>query len=465
MKKTSLKKIGLSLVIGVTFLSGCDPALLAQNNASQADKKAIASPSLKPSAMTSTPIASSVSDKTAAVVPQSECKDCKQNQIATVSPVILVTPNPDLNFPTPFNKDTIVEPVPSSQPTVMPSEAPANSAKSTRPSAPANLQVAVPGQRNIRLAWDNTPNATGYNIYKNGTLYLENIHESVQEIKDLKGNTSYLIEVTSLNSNGESLRTPLQVYTSFIEMMKINARTFTMGADDTSSDTFARPRHSVYLDNYFISKYEVTQGQYNKFVIATGARVPSCEGGARWDPLNKPNYPVTCISWEEANAFCRWIGGQLPTEAEWEYAARGTDSRYYTWGDIIGPSCIVLNSNGCRTETVPVGSYPGGQSAWGLLDMAGNVSEWCRDWAAAYPSNTTVVNNPVGPETGDGSKIFRGSSWKVNESGCWRRYSAQTGFGMDDVGFRFVYYADETTHTVDEVSPQPTSGGSLTPDS
>ena len=99
-------------------------------------------------------------------------------------------------------------------------------------------------------------------------------------------------------------------------------------------------------------------------------------------------------------------------------------------------SCIVLNSNGCRTETVPVGSYPGGRSPYGLLDMAGNVSEWCADWVGAYPYNS--VDNPLGPNTGT-AKIYRGSSWREPEAGCWMRYTTSS-LMKDDLGFRVACY-------------------------
>jgi len=169
------------------------------------------------------------------------------------------------------------------------------------------------------------------------------------------------------------------------------------------------PQHTVTLDAFWIDKYEVTNAQYRQCVEDGDCEEPGC-----WDDsdFNTPDQPAVCVSWYDAQAYCEWAGGRLPTEAEWEYAARGPQGNTYPWGE-DELDCDKANYSGCVGETTAVGSYPGGTSWCKALDMAGNVWEWVNDWAGAYPS--TAQTNPTGPETG-GARVLRGGAWDYSAS-------------------------------------------------
>jgi formylglycine-generating enzyme required for sulfatase activity len=175
-----------------------------------------------------------------------------------------------------------------------------------------------------------------------------------------------------------------------------------------------RPPHRVKLSSFWIGQTEVTNAAYRQFVEETG-HTPSAY--ADDDDFNKDDQPVVGVNWDEAVAFCQWAGGRLPTEAEWEFAARGTDGRLYPWGnDSPKPTRAVYGHTRSKTATpAKVGSKPGDQSPSGVLDMAGNVLEWCSDFAARYPTNSTEpIVDPHGPPDGT-ERIMRGGCWKYHE--------------------------------------------------
>jgi formylglycine-generating enzyme required for sulfatase activity len=195
------------------------------------------------------------------------------------------------------------------------------------------------------------------------------------------------------------------------------------------------PRHPVTLDSFWIDKTEVTNDQFERFVQATDYRTDAeNEGtgwvyrarswsevhGADWQHPNGPetsisdrmDHPVVQVSWNDATTYCQWAGGRLPTEAEWEYAARGPDGHKYPWGN-DPPDDTLLNYNYNVGDTTEVGSYPGGASWVEAVDMAGNVWEWVADWQHQYPSEAQT--NPKGPETGY-YKVLRGGSWYPYEA-------------------------------------------------
>ncbi|MEW5939212.1 MAG: SUMF1/EgtB/PvdO family nonheme iron enzyme [Chloroflexota bacterium] len=191
----------------------------------------------------------------------------------------------------------------------------------------------------------------------------------------------------------------------------IPAGEFSMGSTDGSDDE--KPVHAVYLDGYWMDKTEVTNAMYKKCEDAGRCDPPaysksstreSYYGNSRYD-----DYPVIYISWNNANAYCQWAGRRLPTEAEWEKAARGSDGRTYPWGN-GDPSATLLNFSGNVGDTTEVGSYPSGASYYGLLDMAGNVWEWVADWFDADYYSSAPTSNPQGPSSGE-QRVLRGGSW------------------------------------------------------
>ena len=190
-------------------------------------------------------------------------------------------------------------------------------------------------------------------------------------------------------------------------MVTIPAGKFTMGTDERLSDE--GPQHEVYLDAFKIDKYEVTNLQYKKFIDETGRRSPS-HFRNRTYPEGKVDHPVTFVSWQDAKAYCEWAGKRLPTDKEWEKAARGTDGRTYPWGNDFAienaNTPIRWQSLDKFGDTLPIGAFPKGVSPYGLYDMSGNVWEWTESWYQAYPGNKTFSES-----YGERYKTLKGGSW------------------------------------------------------
>ena len=215
-------------------------------------------------------------------------------------------------------------------------------------------------------------------------------------------------------------------------LVAIPGGTFTMGSDDGSSNE--KPSHRVTLQPYYIGKTPVTNAQYRRFVSATGH-----QSAGRWDDYASrwgDQAPVVCVSWSDANAYCRWAGLRLPTEAEWEYAARGTDGRAYPWGNPWDPSRCRNSVGGNAGSAVAVGSYPNGASPFGCLDMAGNVLQWCASLYRPYPYSATDGREDVGAS---GDRVLRGGSWYFYNPSFFRSAS-RASLAPDDrnnsLGFR-----------------------------
>ena len=195
-------------------------------------------------------------------------------------------------------------------------------------------------------------------------------------------------------------------------MVLVPAGEFTMGSQKGDPDE--RPAHQVYLDAFSIDRYEVTVGQYASFLQEAGGHTPS--DWATMNQLAHQKRPVANVDWADAAAYCKWAGKRLPTEAEWEKAARGTDGRLYPWGNEAPTS---LHANYGKTGSshhgalAPVGTLEGGKSPYGTYDMAGNVWEWVSDWYDHDYYKNSPSRNPTGPPTG-GYKVIRGGSWNSN---------------------------------------------------
>jgi formylglycine-generating enzyme required for sulfatase activity len=195
-------------------------------------------------------------------------------------------------------------------------------------------------------------------------------------------------------------------------MVPIPAGEFTMGSSEGDSDE--QPAHKVYVDAFSIDAYEVTVGQYAAFRQATGANSPS-----DWQMMNQSanqKRPVANVDWEDAAAYCKWVGKRLPTEAEWEKAARGTDGRLYPWGnDPPTPLHANYGKSGANNNgaLAPVGMLEEGKSPYGVYDMAGNVWEWVSDWYDHDYYKNSPPQNPTGPSRG-GFKVLRGGAWNTN---------------------------------------------------
>ena len=216
-------------------------------------------------------------------------------------------------------------------------------------------------------------------------------------------------------------------------MILIPAGEFLMGSKAGRGKDDARPLHKVHLDDYYIDVHEVTNEQYALFCEATGhPQSKYCTD----DQFNQPDQPVVGVSWYDANEYAKWVGRRLPTEAEWEKAARGDKAKAYPWGDVWNEMKVV-------PILTSVGKYTSGKSPYGILGMAGNAAEWVADYysKSSYRQNIgSVPQNPTGPKGGM-LRVFRGGSWRQGDeqtAQCTRRYCALPNLKYNDVGFRLV---------------------------
>ncbi len=235
-------------------------------------------------------------------------------------------------------------------------------------------------------------------------------------------------------------------------LLYVPAGEFTMGSADGEANE--RPVHIVSLEAFWIDQTEVTNKQYQACVDSGVCKPPSsnksalqqanCYGESCIYPFDYygnvkyDNYPVIYVDWNQAKAYCSWVGRDLPTEAQWEKAARGPDARIYPWGN-SEPNGTLLNYNSIVGDTTKVGSYVSGKSFYGAYDMAGNVWEWVNDWYDGSYYQTSPSVNPLGPDSGDGH-VLRGRSlgsyggYSVRSS--YRYWLYPTDDSQGDVGFR-----------------------------
>ena len=234
----------------------------------------------------------------------------------------------------------------------------------------------------------------------------------------------------------------------------IPAGNFMMGSDtDLPNEA---PMHEIYLDAYYIGKTEVTNAEYYQFWVETGSAdseyTPVSYGDAfgTWPEIaeTKPRHPVIGVSWHAAAAYAAWRGMRLPTEAEWEKAARGTDARRWPWGNAFrqrikntNVHANIWDQSGASLR--PVGSYTTGSSPYGAQDMAGNVWEWVADWYSETFYYHTPDRNPKGPGVGS-RRVVRGGSWLNAEmlARCSTRIGQYPEIGTSFIGFRLAKDAD-----------------------
>jgi formylglycine-generating enzyme required for sulfatase activity len=225
-------------------------------------------------------------------------------------------------------------------------------------------------------------------------------------------------------------------------MVFVPAGSYRMGS--TGFYANESPVHEVSLNAYWIDKTEVTNGMYARCVSDGNCQPPF--KNSSFSHLNYYgdalyiDFPVIYVDWNQASAYCRWAGGRLPTEAEWERAARGTGWGFYPWG-IAAPVCSLANfwfeNDTCVGDTTAVGSYPSGASPVGALDMAGNVWEWVNDWYSETYYSQSPSSNPQGPASGT-DRVLRGGAWDFNENYIRSsyRYNSRPSLSYNVVGFR-----------------------------
>jgi formylglycine-generating enzyme required for sulfatase activity len=241
------------------------------------------------------------------------------------------------------------------------------------------------------------------------------------------------------------------------EMIYVPEGEFLMGSKDADRKAAddEKPAHTVYLDAFWIDRTEVTNARYIQFLNTLGDYRGTCgehdcvetvledkdshilhREGRYVVESGFEDHPVIEVTWYGAQAYCEWAGVRLPTEAEWEKAARGIDGRLYPWGN-NAPDCDKAQYADCSGMTVPVGSKPAGASPYGALDMAGNVWEWVADWYDPAYYDRSPALNPQGASSGE-RKVFRGGSWGylpdfIRTTDRARNRPAYAGF---NVGFR-----------------------------
>lgn len=235
------------------------------------------------------------------------------------------------------------------------------------------------------------------------------------------------------------------------DMLEVPKGEFSMGSNDIDKEAKAlqygaskpwyeneRPMRSVKVDRFYIDRTEVIHADYKQFLDATKRKAPLQWLGGVY-PVQLSDHPVTFVTWSDADEYCKWKGKRLPTEAQWEKAARGTDGREFPWGNEFDTKKV--NALGEFSSTTPAGMFPDGKSPYGALDMAGNVQEWTADWYKPYSDNTFKDE-----DYGEKHKVVRGGGWggmghytlQVYLRTSFRNSAPPNGV-YNDVGFRCVW--------------------------
>jgi formylglycine-generating enzyme required for sulfatase activity len=327
------------------------------------------------------------------------------------------------------------------------------------------LSILLGGCNSSGLETEITSLATQANIPSDTALNTETVEEnsgtSDTIISPIDGMVLVYIPAGEFLMGGDEL-----------EIESVVANCISQGTDPDICRNWHKnevPQHSVYLDAYWIDQTEVSNGMFVDFLNDVGSHIDP-ESDLMWmDVVNGifhrvtfdgmaysvesgyENHPVSMVFWEGAKAYCEWAGRRLPTEAEWEKAARSNDGRPYPWGD-ASPTCDLVNVEFCFGEPgdihlIPVGSLPDGASSYGVLNMGGNVSEWVQDWYASNYYSQSPYENPQGPSSGD-KRVYRGGS--CVELGKSARVSFRVGIDPlivggpgGSVGFRCAQSIDQ----------------------
>jgi serine/threonine protein kinase/formylglycine-generating enzyme required for sulfatase activity len=267
-------------------------------------------------------------------------------------------------------------------------------------------------------------------------------------------------------SNAGTAEVPVLLQVRFStepEMVHVPAGEFLRGSREQDRHALAseKPQGQIHIDEYWIARYPVTNAHYAAFARATGRRPPDDWEGDQ-PPPGKESHPVVNVSWWDAVAYCRWLAEltgkpyRLPTEAQWEKAARGTDGRVYPWGN-RWDSQKCNSREGHQGGTSPVGTYsPAGDSPFGCADMVGNVLEWVADWYhEEYYARSSVDQNPYGPSSGV-IKVLRGGSWSADRWGvrCTSRYQGNRKATSPEAGFRCALFASSKSADSDHASAE-----------
>lgn len=273
-------------------------------------------------------------------------------------------------------------------------------------------------------------------LYKSFPPISETLHQQARRVR---------AEFASLESAGRLPVQPEAMRVSPMDGMTqvlIPAGEFKMGTEEKIAQK-NRPPHRVMLDAFWMDQTEVSNAMYAKCVEAGACQTPFVGINPFYGKPKYKNHPVVYVSWNDADAYCRWAGRRLPTEAEWEKAARGTDGRAYPWGN-EAPNMTLANFDNLIGGPLPVDRYALGASPYGALNMAGNVREWVADWFHEFYYMVSPLENPLGPPSG-AHKSLRGGSYLdgASEIRVFNRFDHEPLSPGINRGFRCASDAEE----------------------
>ena len=295
----------------------------------------------------------------------------------------------------------------------------------------------------LSFRWDWDGDGTWDTSFSNENI-ATHIYESL-------GYKTVRLEVRDENGASQTIEKEIYLSMASKEMVLIPAGEFLMGSPEGVGNSDEHPQHKVYLDDFYISKYEVTNEQFAEFLNAIGKNddgngnilfnkiITAVKLEKKYKAIRGwEDHPVVGVSWYGSKAYAEWSGERLPTEAEWEKSARGTDNRKWPWGDLWSLGYCNSWEGGIRDST-PVGSYPKGASPYGVQDMAGNVFEWINDWYQLDYYKISPYKNPKGPDSG-GFRLMKSGSWVEFASGVRISFKLGQSPGNTDTdsGFRIA---------------------------